>query len=203
MDSTVNQLELSARMRLSSALEDFYYALAAVALMVDVRGATMLRDLIVELRGPEIVLRREAASAFKRPRGVALELRRLEGLATMPRARRFLLLHLRSLVRESFEATREAARHASLLEELCQEDWYNFARLLRNAWSHDHRFLVRRRDRSLLPVVWPGKNREITEEMIGGPVTLEFFDWWLGSQLHAQMTMFLNLHAVGGVADGR
>ena len=203
MDPTIDQLELSARMRLSSALEDFYYALAAVALMVDARGATMLRDLIVELRGPEIVLRRGAASAFERPRGVSLELRRLEGLATMPRGRRFLLLQLRSLVRESYEATLEAARHAGLMEKLRQEDWFDFARLLRNAWSHDHRFLLRGWERSLLPVTWPGKNRVISEEMIGEPVTLAFFDWWLGSQLHTQMTMFLNRHAVGGVTDGR
>ena len=203
MEPTVDKLEASARLRLRNALDDFYYSLAAVALMVDPSGAVMLRDLVVELRGPEIVLRRGTGSAFERRGGSEPGVTTAGGLVTMPNGRRFLLLQLRSLVRESFEATREAARHAGLMEELRQEDWFDFARLLRNAWSHDHRFLLRDWERSLLPVMWPCKNRVIREEMIGEPVTLGFFDWWLGSQLHAQMTMFLNRHAVGGVTDGR
>ena len=127
--------------------------------MVDSRGDTMLRDLTVELRGPEIVLRRGPASAFMRPRGVCLELGGLEGLVAMPGGRRFLLLQFRSLVRESYEATWSAAWRAGLLGERCQVDWFDFARLLRNAWSHDHRFRLRDQERSLLPVTWPGQNR--------------------------------------------
>jgi hypothetical protein len=73
----------------------------------------------------------------------------------------FLLNHLHSLVRVPFELLKDycedfdtATRQSVLMTKLRNMPWYEYARLVRNAVSHNFRFAFSARDKSELPATW-------------------------------------------------
>ena len=77
----------------------------------------------------------------------------------------FVKMHLRNFTTEMFEKVKthsEASGHSS---EHKSQNWYQYARMVRNALTHDQHWHFNRYDRSLLPVRWLEKT--IEESMDG------------------------------------
>ena len=102
----------------------------------------------------------------------------------------FLLNHLHSLVRLPFELLndycedfdRAAAKQPVLMTKLKNMPWYEYARLVRNAVSHNFRFAFSGRDKSKMPVTWNGMTidgncdgRTITYETLWHRSAMSYF----------------------------
>lgn len=71
----------------------------------------------------------------------------------------FLAMHLRALLKESFELIRDYAEDSKQGHLFRAQSWYQFARMLRNCLSHDFHFRFTPHDHKLLPVYW--KSRKV------------------------------------------
>lgn len=88
----------------------------------------------------------------------------------------------RALVKESFEVVQAYAKENSLTQVLKSQDWFQFARMVRNCISHDMHFRFNGHDKSLLPAAWGGKtifiemdNHEMPEDIIDPYTALALF----------------------------
>jgi hypothetical protein len=83
---------------------------------------------------------------------------------------------MRATVADAFEAIRvycEEQGHKNLLKN---EEWYDFARTIRNTYSHSGLVKVSEKEkRSVLKSKWHGK--QFTEAMFGHPIPWSFFDF--------------------------
>ncbi|HZP77962.1 MAG TPA: hypothetical protein VFB45_17580 [Pseudolabrys sp.] len=107
----------------------------------------------------------------------------------------FTLNQLHALLRAPFEVlnaycesydSRQTGSH--LVSVLKCADWYEFARLIRNAVSHNFRFDFRKYDKSLMPLSWGGVT--LTAELDGTPLTYESFWHKTGYELFLAMRAF-------------
>ncbi|MGD9110217.1 MAG: hypothetical protein PVG93_04705 [Phycisphaerales bacterium] len=73
---------------------------------------------------------------------------------------------MRTTIKESFEHIKEYCQDTNQFPLLKSEQWYEFARIIRNFLSHNCRFIFNKYDRERLPIKW--KDFEITEELHGG-----------------------------------
>lgn len=89
-------------------------------------------------------------------------------------SREFMKLHLRVFVVEAFEELKAHCELGGHVGALKGSDWYQFARMVRNALAHDKNWRFKKYDRSILPVTWNGKT--IDEAMDDTEMTWEFFD---------------------------
>jgi hypothetical protein len=87
--------------------------------------------------------------------------------------RSFMIMHMCSLVKDSFELCRHHCKLAGNLSVMQAEPWYQFCRLIRNCIAHNFLFAFSSRDITLLPLTWRG--RTIIGAMNGGPLPLQFF----------------------------
>lgn len=110
----------------------------------------------------------------------------------------FILNQLHALIRAPFELLsgyctdydkQEPTR--GLTKELHGTDWYEFARVVRNAVSHNFRFHFSKHDRRRLPIMWHGIM--LTEELDGKAVTYEVFWHRPGYELFLEMRAFAEM----------
>jgi hypothetical protein len=86
----------------------------------------------------------------------------------------FFMMLLEVLLKESFEVIKDHCQNSNQLELFKRQDWYDFARVVRNCLSHN--FLVEYRnkqDKRKLPISWRG--RSFTQDMDGKPLQISFF----------------------------
>lgn len=93
------------------------------------------------------------------------------------------------LVVETFKAVSDFCKSNGKSKEMKAEQWFEFARMIRNALSHTFRFEFNKHDKSLLPVSW--KNRTITLSMDGSSLDLGFFGFPQGIELISDMAEFI------------
>ena len=67
-------------------------------------------------------------------------------------------------------------------------NWYQFARIVRNALTHDQKWRFNKYDKSVLPVSWNGKTIDLT--MDNTEITWEFFDPYDAMELWDEMYEF-------------
>jgi hypothetical protein len=72
---------------------------------------------------------------------------------------------MRTTIIESFEHIKEYCQNTNQYPLLKQQNWYEFARMIRNFLSHNCRFIINKYDRERLPIKWG--DIEITEQLNG------------------------------------
>jgi hypothetical protein len=87
----------------------------------------------------------------------------------------FMNMLLRTLIKESFELIKTHCNASKQTPALSKQQWYQFARMIRNCLSHNFKFEFNRYDKGLLPVTWRGKT--ITAGMDGSFLELSFFGY--------------------------
>jgi hypothetical protein len=107
----------------------------------------------------------------------------------------FLHNQLHALIRAPFELLDDycldfdkMTPNGKLHARMRNTDWYPFARIIRNAISHNFRFDFGKGDRKLLPVKWLWVT--ISEDLSGQPLTDEFFAHKIGYLLFLRMREF-------------
>ena len=100
----------------------------------------------------------------------------------------FSTMLLRNLVLDSFELIRDYCRRTGQQQNMKAQPWYHFARLLRNALTHDQCWGFRDADKKIFPVYWKGKR--IDQTMDGQEVRPSFFAWFDGCELFVDMYAF-------------
>lgn len=107
----------------------------------------------------------------------------------------FLLNHLHSLIRLPFELLKEYCRdfdeetkQSALTDSLRAMPWYHYTRLVRNAVSHNFRFVFRPGDKARLPVRWNGITIDGNNE--GQVITYETLWHRSGYELFLEMKEF-------------
>jgi hypothetical protein len=107
----------------------------------------------------------------------------------------FVLTHLHALIRVPFELLDDfcqdydkETRGAGLRAQFRSEDWYEYARAIRNTVSHNFRFDFSRYDNSHFPITWRGIS--LTADLHGKPITYETFWHKSGYELYLGMRSF-------------
>jgi hypothetical protein len=100
----------------------------------------------------------------------------------------FAKMLLRNLSIDSYEALFTYCERTDQLSRLQAQEWYGFARMVRNSLTHTQHWQFRPRDFKRLPVTWKGKTIEAS--MDGQELTFEFYDWWDGCELWNEMVAF-------------
>jgi len=107
----------------------------------------------------------------------------------------FMLNQLHALIRAPFEILRDycedydksdPTRH--LFQKMKEAPWYEYARLVRNAISHNFRFQYSNHDKKMLPVTWNGIT--LSHEMEGQAITYESLWHKRGYELFLEMRIF-------------
>ncbi len=80
---------------------------------------------------------------------------------------------MRTTIIESFEHIKEYCQNTNQYPLLKKQQWYEFARIIRNFLSHNCRFIINKYDRERMPIRW-GK-LEITEQMHGRGLEADSF----------------------------
>lgn len=80
---------------------------------------------------------------------------------------------MRTTLKESFEHIKDYCQDTNQYPLLKKQNWYEFARLIRNFLSHNCRFIFNKYDRERLPIKW--KSLEITEELHGKSLEVSTF----------------------------
>ena len=101
----------------------------------------------------------------------------------------FANMLLRALVKEGFELIKTYAEESGQSQVLKRQEWYQFARLIRNCLAHDFRFSFGRHDESVLPVSW--RSRTILANMHGQQLPLEFFGYVQAWELFRDFQTFV------------
>lgn len=87
----------------------------------------------------------------------------------------FIKMGLRTIVKEMFELIRDYCVKTRQENIFKGKIWYQFSRLIRNCLSHNFKFEFRLHDKKILPVVWKGK--EINISMDNTFLELSFFGY--------------------------
>ena len=95
---------------------------------------------------------------------------------------------LRNFVGDSFETVKAACITHGKMQEMRDQDWYLFTRLVRNALTHDQRWQFGARDLKKLPTTWRGKT--IRADMDGQDVPTSVFSWYESLELWEDMKAF-------------
>jgi len=85
----------------------------------------------------------------------------------------FLKVHMRTLIKESFEHIKDYCEETNQYALFKGEGWYEFARIIRNFLSHNCIFEFNKYDKERLPITW--KERTITEDMDRQSLELSYF----------------------------
>ena len=87
-----------------------------------------------------------------------------------------------------------------LLNDMKATSWYLFARIIRNALSHNFHFHFTANDKRMMPITW--NSITISEDMEGQPITYESLWHNSGYQLFLEMREFLNGLPEMAIPDG-
>lgn len=66
----------------------------------------------------------------------------------------FLKMALRAVVKESYNLIYDYCKETGQLSKLKSQSWFHFTRLIRNALSHNFKFVFKNRDKEILPISW-------------------------------------------------
>lgn len=88
---------------------------------------------------------------------------------------------LRNMTSDTYEAVYDYCESHGQLPSMQVQDWYQFARVIRNSLTHTQCFKFHSRVLAILPVTWKG--RTIDASMNGLEVPFTFFDWHVGEEL--------------------
>jgi hypothetical protein len=102
--------------------------------------------------------------------------------------REFFAMLLRTLLKESFEAVKDYCKGSKQLSLFEQQDWYHFARIIRNCLSHNFLIEYSNRDKISLPA-WKGKS--FTLNMDGKPLNMSFLGIDGALDLYKDMRRFV------------
>jgi hypothetical protein len=100
----------------------------------------------------------------------------------------FVKMHLRVFVLETFEKLKAQCDTIGQVGAFKACGWYQFARMVRNALTHDQSWHFSKYDKSVLPVSWNGKIIELTMNNTG--MTWDFFDPYDALELWDEMYEF-------------
>jgi hypothetical protein len=108
--------------------------------------------------------------------------------------RSLLIMHMCSLIKDSFELCRHHCKIAGELSAMQGEPWYQFCRLIRNCIAHNFLLIFSARDITLLPLTWRG--RTITHAMQGGPLPLQVFGYVEAWEMFIEIRTFAETSGV-------
>ena len=107
----------------------------------------------------------------------------------------FILNQLHALIRAPFEILRDYCENYDksdptphLFQKMKEAPWYEYARMVRNAISHNFHFQYSKHDKKILPVTWNGIT--LTQEMEGQAMTYEALWHKRGYELFLEMRIF-------------
>jgi hypothetical protein len=95
----------------------------------------------------------------------------------------------RNLIKESFEVVKSYAGENNLTKQLKSQPWFEFARMVRNAVSHDLVWYFRPDDLKKLPVTWGGKT--IDSSLNRKVLTTDFTDPLVTFELLEEIQKFI------------
>lgn len=100
----------------------------------------------------------------------------------------FSAMLLRNLILDAFELISDYCERTKQVENMKSQSWHQFARLLRNALTHDQCWRFSKGDEKVLPVSWNGKR--IDQAMDQQEIRPSFFGWFDGCELFNDMFSF-------------
>jgi len=103
-------------------------------------------------------------------------------------AMEFSKMLVRNFTLDMFEATKKYSHDTGASKMLKAQDWFPFARMMRNSLTHTQRFSFNPHDKTLLPVSWRGKTIEASMDGTEPPFT--FYDWWDACELWEEINAF-------------
>ena len=95
---------------------------------------------------------------------------------------------LRNMTSDTYEAVFEYCEAHGQLPSMQAQDWYQFARVIRNSLTHTQFFRFHPRVLAILPVTWKGRTIDASRNGIEVPFT--FFDWYVGLELFKDIYEF-------------
>jgi hypothetical protein len=101
----------------------------------------------------------------------------------------FIKLLIRTLVREPYDLIAQYCDSSSQMPEFKRQDWYKFARFIRDAIARGFQFEFNTFDKGLgMPAEW--KDKTITGALDGQPLDLEYFGMFEAWALFMEMKAF-------------
>lgn len=85
----------------------------------------------------------------------------------------YLKIGLRAFIKESFELIKDYTDMTGQMPSMSSQDWYQFARMIRNCLSYYFMFQFRDYDKRLFPIIWNDKTIDISLD--DSPLDLSFF----------------------------
>jgi len=113
-----------------------------------------------------------------------------EDISKREKNNEFVKMGIRMMLKEPFELIKDYCNLTNQISLFKKQEWYHFARLLRNCVSHNFRFIFDDRNKRLLPVSYKGKIIDISME--NTDMHLSFFgqsDIW---ELFCEMSSFVD-----------
>ena len=177
-----------------AAHDRFWVAVGAYALMTHEPMRNLLKAMRIHINHDEITV-----VAKRQPRdpsgpGLSYEAQFPLGLPESA-AWEVARTHLRSMLIDSFDATKEFATEANLMANLKSQDWYYFSYHLRNAYAHGNRWHFEPWATRLLPLTW--RSYEIRADLHRTAVPDNVPGWVDALQLRASMFNFVDQAQLG------
>lgn len=97
----------------------------------------------------------------------------------------FLKLHLRALIKESFEVVKQYSKQVSMFDTFKEQPWYHIARLVRNAIAHSGHFKIKQNEQ------YQWRNVRLCDQDNGRPLKIEFLGFDGAYALFEEMYQFL------------
>lgn len=166
--------------------ETFFFSLGAYGLATKSPTSSVLAQYKIELVADQIYVLAENEESPKHWLKYAIG---FESSLTSGAARAFVRQTFLMMILESFEAVKKYAAANELLELFMSQEWYSFARHLRNAIGHNGIWCMGKKSKDL-PCTF--RNKTIDVSLDGLPIG-DFIDWVFGLQLHATITNWVYL----------
>ena len=198
----MNKQELISQ--LNSIQSNFMLGLAALGLLLREDSFSVLESLVCVLTDSSISFISDTSQIHEQFKGVQFPLK----VAPYPLAeaaknikdsdkkqrekiqRDFFMMLLEVLLKDSFEVIKDHCKNSNKLQLFKQQDWYNFARIVRNCLSHNHSVEYKNdQDKRSLPISWKG--RSFTQDMEGKPLKISFFGIDGALELFTDMRAFV------------
>ncbi|GGB59125.1 hypothetical protein [Shewanella inventionis] len=174
--------------KLNYLRETFWFSLGAYGLATKEPTAGVIAQHKIELAGNQIYVlaENEKGPEFWLKYSVGFSEALSDGSAKTFVRQTFLMMLL-----ESFEASKKYAQANGQLDSFKKQEWYPFARHLRNAIGHNEVWSIGNNPKDL-PTTF--RNKTIDVSLDGQPLG-EFIDWVYGLQLHANFTNWVHLES--------
>ena len=99
--------------------------------------------------------------------------------------REYLKLHLRALIKESFEVVTQYCKQENLYEVMRNQEWFHFARIIRNAIAHSGHFKIEK-DR-----FYGWRDFQLSHADHGQPLKIDFIGYEGAYLLYEELYIFL------------